>query len=194
MWRRLSSGKARHGQIKAAPEKMHRAHFAEKAGAEMRKHVVRREQHAPETVGIVAIVGGVREVPIEWDAISDLARHRRDGNLDVEFGERRAQLAEELRNRLWREHELTEVPVAGSYPQHMVDKVEIELEGAGAVRDRRGRQAARGQVQRHVPGVVEPRRLRQAYLADDLRPQMQRLAGILPSRIGQLRPPIDVPG
>src|SRR5215472_2752814 len=80
---RPSSGKAPHGQVEAAPEKMNRAHFAEKAGAEMRKHVMCREQYAPEAVGIIAVVGGVREVLIEWDAIRDLARHRRDGYLDA---------------------------------------------------------------------------------------------------------------
>src|SRR5258708_10041659 len=92
MRRRLSAGKARHRQIKAAPEKMHRAHFAEKAGSKMRKHVVGRQQDAPETVGIVAVVGGVGEVLIEWDAIRDLARHCLDGYLYPDVGTRRTRL------------------------------------------------------------------------------------------------------
>src|SRR5260370_13085471 len=96
MRRRLPAGKARHGEIKATPEKMHRARFAEEASAEMGKHVVGREQHAPEAVGVVAVVGGVGEVLIEWDAIRELARHCRDGYLDVEFGTRREPLAQEI--------------------------------------------------------------------------------------------------
>jgi len=67
---------------------MHRARFAEKAGAEMREHLVGREQDAPEAVGVVAVVGGVRVVLIEWDAISDLARHCRNAYVDPEFAKR----------------------------------------------------------------------------------------------------------
>src|SRR5262249_47221777 len=128
MRRRPSSGKARHGQVETAPEKMHRAHFAEKAGAEITEYVVRREQYAPEAVGIVAVVGGVRIVLIEWDAIDNLARHRRDAYVDPERGKRGKQLGEELRHRLRGEHELTEMSVTLSHPQYVVDEVEIVLE------------------------------------------------------------------
>src|SRR5579871_528073 len=186
------SGKACHGQIEASPEEVHRAHLTEKAGAEICKYVVRREEYAPEAVGIVAVVGGVHIVPIEWDAIRDLGRHRRYGYFDVKFGEGGEQLGEKLRYRPGREHELTKLPIARSYPQHMVDEVEVDLEGATPIGNRRRRQPARRQVQRHMPGVVQPRRLRQPYLADDLRPKMKRLAGVLPVRVMQLGPPVDL--
>src|SRR5262245_49015022 len=39
-----------------------------------------------------------------------------------------------------------------------------------------------------MPGMIEPGRLSQADLANDLRPQMQRGIGVLPGGVGQFRP------
>ena len=52
-------------------------------------------------------------------------------------------------------------------------EVEIDAERAIAVGDGAGRHPARRDVERDVPGVVEPGRLGHAYLADDLRPHVQ---------------------
>ena len=49
-------------------------------------------------------------------------------------------------------------------------------------------QPARRDQQRHAPGVVERRRLRQRDLADDLRPHVQRGVGVLPLVVWQGRP------
>ena len=70
----------------------------------------------------------------------------------------------------------------------MIDEVEVDLERARAVRNRRGRQPARGDVKRDVPGMIEPGRAREADLADDLGPQMQRRIGLAPPGGGQFRP------
>ena len=88
MARRRTAGKARHRQIEAAPEEMHRTRLAEKAGAEMGEDLAGGEQHAPETVGIVGIIGCVHRILLERNAIGDLARHRRDVNIDGEFAQR----------------------------------------------------------------------------------------------------------
>src|SRR5262249_22838492 len=151
MRRRLSSRKTRHRQIEAAPEKMYRTHLAEKAGAEMRKYIVRREQDAPEAVRIITVVRGVCEVPIERKASCDLGRHRGDACHDSEFGECGEQFTVELCNRFRCEHELTDMAVVRSHPQNMVHEVEIDLEGAAAVRYRGSRQTARGYIQSHMP-------------------------------------------
>jgi len=66
----------------------------------------------------------------------------------------------------------------------MVDEIEVELKGAIDVGDERGGKAAWRRIQHDVPGMIEPRRLREADLADDLRPEMQRRIGILPGREG----------
>ena len=72
--------------------------------------------------------------------------------------------------------------VAGRDQKH--DEIEIELKAAIAVGDERGGKAAWRRIKHDVPGLIEPRRLREADLADDLRPQMQRRIGILPGREG----------
>src|SRR5665213_905881 len=70
----------------------------------------------------------------------------------------------------------------------MIDEIEVDLEHARAVRNWRGRQAARGDVKRDVPGVIEPGGARETDLADDLSPQMQRRIGVAPLSGGQFRP------
>src|SRR6202043_742195 len=139
MTRRPPSGKPRRRQIEAAPEKMDWTRFAQKARSEACEHVMCSKQHTPEAVGVITVVGGVRAVLIEGDAIRDLARHLADADVESEIGQCAEQLIEELRDRLPREHDLTEVPVARSHPQHVIDEVEVDLERAPAVRNwRRG--------------------------------------------------------
>ena len=70
----------------------------------------------------------------------------------------------------------------------MIDEVEVDLEPAVTVRDRRRRQAPRRHVQRDVPPVVERRREGQPHLADDLGPHVQRGDRGLPVPPRQLRP------
>src|SRR5205814_6447 len=48
MQRRAPAGKARDGEIETAPEKMHRAHLAEKAGAEEAEDALDLDQGLPE--------------------------------------------------------------------------------------------------------------------------------------------------
>ena len=70
----------------------------------------------------------------------------------------------------------------------MINEIETNLEDVKAVRNRRSSQAACGEVERNVPRVVNPRRLREANLADDLRPHVERLRRLLPLRKRQSRP------
>src|SRR5687767_8251778 len=70
----------------------------------------------------------------------------------------------------------------------MLDEIEVDLKCAGLVRNRRGSEAASGDVQRHVPRVNLPWRLRQSDLADDLRPEMERLTRGLPVAKGEFGP------
>src|SRR5580704_6790602 len=51
-----------------------------------------------------------------------------------------------------------------------------------------GVETARGNVQRDVPAMVEPRRLHQTDLADDLGPKLKRGLGFLPVTVLELRP------
>ena len=69
-------------------------------------------------------------------------------------------------------------------------KIEIDLERARAVRNRPGGQPARGDVERDVPGMIEPGRARQPDLADNLRPQLQRRGGVRPGGVRQFGPAV----
>src|SRR5450756_1529696 len=70
----------------------------------------------------------------------------------------------------------------------MIDEVEVDLEAAHAVWNGRRRQPARGDIERDMPGMIEPRRAREPDLADDLGPQVQRFVSLPPRRERQFRP------
>ena len=67
-------------------------------------------------------------------------------------------------------------------------EIEIDLQRAVAIRHRPGGEPARGHEQHDAPPVVRQGRERELHLADDLGPQVQRVAGVLPIRIGERRP------
>src|SRR5262249_33259187 len=56
MWRSRSAGKARHGQVEAAPEEMHRTAFATKPRSKFLKHPIDLHQNPPESIGVFLIV------------------------------------------------------------------------------------------------------------------------------------------
>src|SRR5579872_1819886 len=62
----------------------------------------------------------------------------------------------------------------------MLDEIEPQLEGAIAIGHTRGGEAARGDVERHVPPMIDERGEAQANLADDLRPHVEGGVGIFP--------------
>ena len=147
-----------------------------------------RQQHAPEAVRIVAVIGGVDRVLIERNRIGKLVRYPVDGRSDSELRQGEAIFRIELGDGHRLQNDLSDLTVARAQPQHVIDEVELDLKIAVACRDNRGDEAARAHAQRHVPGVVEPRRQRQPRLADDLRPELQRGTGIRPRCIRQFRP------
>ena len=72
----------------------------------------------------------------------------------------------------------------------MLDKIEVDLKGACAMGHLRGSQSSCRDIKGDVPGMIEPRRLRQPDFADDLRPHLQRLARVFPGIEIKLRPEI----
>ena len=61
----------------------------------------------------------------------------------------------------------------------MVQKVECHRKHVTFVRNGPRGEAARADVKRRVPSVIDARGLRQADLADDLRPQVERVESVL---------------
>ena len=88
-----------------------------------------------------------------------------------------------------RERDVVRAAVADAEPQHVRAEVELEVERAAVLaRHARGRQPARGDVERDVPPVIDERRQRQADLAGDLRPEVQRVARFAPFVERERRP------
>jgi hypothetical protein len=167
---------------------MHRTRLAEKARAEMREHLLGTQQHAPEPLRILAVVGGVRAVVGERHGAGDLVRHLVDAHLNTELAQGHHHIGVEFRDRHRPQHELADMAVAGAKPQHVVDKIELNGESAAIRGNRRRAEPAGGDMEGDVPRVVEPRCQRQPHLADHLRPQMQRFAGVLPCGERQVGP------
>ena len=118
----------------------------------------------------------------------DLAGVLVDGDGEPEFGERAHHPLVEVRDGLGAKREPPMSAIADRHIERMFDEIECDLERAGSVRDGRGGQAARGQVQRHMPAVIQPGRLLEADLPDHLRPQMHSGARVGPCAVGKLGP------
>src|SRR5262245_14279418 len=88
MTRRATAGKPRYRKIETAPEEMHRARLAEKAGAELFEDAVAIDEDLQEAPDSVGIVGSMRGVFGEFDRIGQFVRRLVDRNGDAEFIER----------------------------------------------------------------------------------------------------------
>ncbi len=174
------AGEPCHREIEAAPEEVHRAHLADEARAERFHHPVALHQRAPEFLRESRIVLRVHTVLVERERVRDLVRHGPDVHGDVEPLQQLHEGGVEIHHRHRRERERLDPPVAGLHDQPVLDEVEHDAEGARAEGDRRGREPARRHVKCDVPPMIDSRCQRQADLADDLRPQMERVAGLAP--------------
>src|SRR5207248_8530778 len=68
------------------------------------------------------------------------------------------------------------------------DEVKIDGKGAASIGNGRGGQPTRGDIQRDMPPVVHKWTQLHSDLAYDLRPHVERLAGVLPCLIGERWP------
>ncbi len=188
MFRRRAAGEPGDRQIHRAPEEVDRADLAHEPGPEFGQDPIRGEQLPPEQVRVLGAVGCVLGVGLERDGALDLPRLGPDGDLQVEFAQRRHGLAVELGDRFRRQGDPPLVAAAGPDVQLVFAEVELDVERTPVVRDQRGGQAACGDVERDLPPVVDHRRHRQSDLAHDLSPHVQRVAGIGPLPHEQRRP------
>src|ERR1700688_481357 len=129
----------------------------------------------------------MRVVAAEIDCRLDLTGSWVDRDRNAELIERRHHRAVEIRDTLRLQGETPRAGIASDV-ERMPDEIELDLESARAVRDRRGGQPGGGNVQRHVPAVIQPGCSHEANFADDLRPKMQGVARIAPRLVVELRP------
>jgi len=135
---------------------MDRARLAQKAGAELLEHAVGVHKNLQEAPHRSRIIGGMFLVLRKPDRLRQFVRHFVDGDVDAGFPKRGHDGGVETRHRLSGQRKLPLRAVAGGNAQSMIDQVEVDLKGPDAVRYRRGRQSPRGDVQRDVPGMIEP--------------------------------------
>src|SRR5262249_41178186 len=72
--------------------------------------------------------------------------------------------------------------------QLMMEKIKGDIDGSPAIGHRRRGEPARSHEERCVPPMIDERSKCDAHLADDLRPQMQRVTSFAPRRERQIRP------
>src|SRR5579862_6034353 len=74
-------------KVEAAPEEMHRARFSKKGGTKMREHLVRAQQRAPESIGVIAVVSRMCRIPIKRDCVDYFIRYLVDEHVYAELGQ-----------------------------------------------------------------------------------------------------------
>ncbi len=120
-------------------------------------------------------------VVVKPDGVGELDGHRPDSGFQPEGFKPLHDILVEVGNRAWSQRQGFHSAVTHRDDQAVVDKIVVDLEAAPALMgDRRGRQPAARHVERNLPPMVHQRRLAEPDLADDLGPQVERRARILP--------------
>jgi len=149
---------------------VHRAGLAQEGGAKFPQHAVGLDQRPPEPPRLLAVIRARRVILGEGDRRRQLV----GGGVDTHRGPQRLQgrhhLGVERRHRHRLEGHGPAAAVDGAHHQLLVNEVELDVEGQGAVRDQSGGEAAGGDIEGRVPRMVQPRGQRQPHLADDLGP------------------------
>src|SRR5690606_31488860 len=149
-----------------------------------------QNEDAPEALRVLRVVVRVHTILAEGNRTGDLTRMLIDADGDSELIEHAHHGRVEVRHRAGLERHSAAGAVARRDLELVRHEVEHDLERETCVRYWRGGQPSRSDVQRHVPGMVQPRRQGEAYLPDDLRPQVKRGTGAAPVRKGKRRPGI----
>src|SRR5262249_52349444 len=154
----------------ASPEKVNRAAFADEPRTELLHHAISLGEGEPEAVRLFAVVSRVFGILFEWDRVFGFDRLGQNADLDTERSQRRHEFAIKISHGLRAKRERMSRASARLNAKVVINEIEIYLKSALVIRDRRGRQAARSDIQRDLPPVIDHRRLRKPHLADDLRP------------------------
>ncbi len=108
--------------------------------------------------------------------------------MNVEAFEGRHHPLVKSRDRFRPKFQQLDGAVAAFDGQFVIDKVELDLEDAILVVHGRSGQAARRNIKRDIPPMIDERRCCHSDLPDDLRPHVQRRQGVLPVFQDKKRP------
>ena len=131
-----SSREARYGEVEGAPEQVYRAALTDKPAAKLFHHAIGLHEDTPKPVSPNTFVGPVSFVLVEPDRLSDLVRFLVDLYAEIELPHLLSEPVIEGRHGLRREGKTSGSPVAGLNRKSMVNKVKVDLKGAGPVGNR----------------------------------------------------------
>src|SRR4030095_13196127 len=135
MGRRWPPGETRHGQIKTAPEKMHRTALPAETRAEFLEDTIALHEHAPEPGGIFAIIRAMLFILIKRDRILDLVRRGIDGHGQLEIAQHLHHGTIKIGDRLRFQLNGSSRAIALVDEQLVLDEIKLYLESVRAVRD-----------------------------------------------------------
>src|SRR5947209_20215186 len=128
MRRRWTPGKTRDGEIKTAPEKMHRTAFPAETRAEILKHAIGLQENTPKPIRMIAIIRAVRFIALKRNRLLDFVRRRVNGHRQLQFSQRLHHRAVKICNRTWPQFDRTPPAAAAVDAQLVIDKIETDLE------------------------------------------------------------------
>src|ERR1035437_730829 len=187
LWR-SASGETRAGQVEGSPEEVDGAHFAGESGAEDGEDARGLQQDVPEALRIFGVITLVGEVLVEGNGFGDLSRDMPDVYRNAEAFERGLELLIERGHGHRLERDSLAARFAGLKDEQVVEEIEIDLYDEGTVSHGRGGDASNGGVESDAPAMVDGRREGEPDFANDLHPELQGSAGVVPRALGQSGP------
>src|SRR6185369_10546950 len=161
-------------KIEAAPPEMDRARLAAEPRSEAREHRKHRGDRAAEALGGISVIVARRFVLRERDCVRHFVGNAVEGRRQVMKLEHCDQAPMKRSDAPSVERQLLAAAVAD--PQH--DRVAAQIErqrecAAAASRSRQDAEPAGVGLERDMPAVIDPRRVRDPKLPQHLRRQMQ---------------------
>jgi hypothetical protein len=185
------AGVARRGEVERAPVELDRAGLAGEAGPELIEYPLDLTQDVPVPLGLGWVIGRMHGVLVKGDRIWYFHRAGPDRHVQPKVVERRHRVGVEVAHGP-AQPDGAPLAALGVDVEHVVDEVEIHLEGTRSVRDGRSPQAPGGKLEGDLPPVVHHRLQRQRDLTDDLGVHVQRVVRGLPIRDREGRPALPL--
>src|SRR5581483_7883811 len=130
---------------------MDRTAFAAKARAKFFEDAIRLRERTPEPIRIIAIVRAMLVVLIEWNGIGNFVWAQVDLHRQFKLGECLHRRVVKIRNAARLELDSLDRAVAFQDEQIVIDEIEIDFKRVAAMRNGRGAEAARSEIQGDMP-------------------------------------------
>src|SRR5229473_7906545 len=128
-WRRHRTAvESRVGEVKGAPEELHRRMAASISRTMVIEHQVDLGKHSPETIGHLWLVACVSGVVGKWNRIADLGGARPEACFDAERIEGRHEVRVEVGDGPRRQWQAASLAPYGLDHHLVVDEVHVDLE------------------------------------------------------------------